>query len=133
MIMKGVTLDSRRVLYRYILTPYDIVDNYRSMTYMSVMSSARTRTDYDCSISNQRLMNNNKIGDNRRSIFRCHNNISKLCKNIMSYNLLVSQYIIFQKPFTTIGHKSVVEDGTLLTRESISKICAYHNVSLIRK
>ena len=37
----------------------------------------------------------------------------------MSYNVLVSQYILFQKSFTTIGDKSVVEDATLLTRESI--------------
>ena len=103
------------------------------MTNMSVMSSARTRTDYDWSISNQRLMKNNEIGDDRRSIFCCHNKISELCRNIMSYNVLVSQYIIFQKSFTTIGHKSVVEDGTLLTRESISKTCAFHNVSFVRE
>ena len=97
------------------------------------MSSARTRTDYDWLIRNQHLMKNNEIDDNLTSIFCCHDKISELCRNIMSYNVLVSQYIIFQISFTTIGHKSVVEDGTLLTRESISKTCAFHDVSFVRE
>ena len=90
-IMKGITSDSLNP-YKYSLIPYDIVHNYlpANRTDMSVMSSARTKTDYDWSISNQCLMKNNEIGDDRRSIFCCHNKISELCKNIMSYNILVS-------------------------------------------